>query len=114
MQVSINKEQIVGFDHIAFNVSDIEKSVSWYVENLSCDVLYQDSTWAMLGIAGTKIALTLPNQHPPHIAFTISSEASLTGSEVEFRKHRDGSSYVYASDPDGNTIEWLVYTDKPE
>ena len=114
--MSIKKEEIIGFDHIAFNVSDIERSVKWYVENLSCDVLYHDATWAMLkvGDTGTKIALTLPDQHPPHVAFTISNEASLAGGDGEIKKHRDGSSYFYASDPDGNTIEWLVYTDEQE
>ena len=109
----MKQSDVLGFDHVAFNVTSIERSVEWYKDSLGCDVLYQDATGAMLNLKDAKIALTLAD-HPSHIAFRISSEANLSGSGGEIKKHRDGSSYVYASDPDGNTIEWLVYTDEPE
>ena len=112
--MSVKKKEIVGFDHVAFNVKDVQSSVEWYTKNLSCEVIYQDTTWAMLKIGDVKLALTLPDQHPPHIAFRIANAANLTGSDGEVKKHRDGSSYVYASDLDGNTIEWLVYTNELE
>ena len=34
-------------DHIALNVENIERSVSWYSENLDSEVLYQDDTWTV-------------------------------------------------------------------
>jgi catechol 2,3-dioxygenase-like lactoylglutathione lyase family enzyme len=87
----------MNFDHIALNVKDIPRSVEWYVTTVEAKVLYQDDTWAMLDAGGVKLALTLPNQHPRHIAFDVGPSPS-----VEFlrksRAHRDG-----------NAIEWIHY-----
>ena len=101
-------------DHIAINVKNVRKAVKWYVSNLGATIKYVDDTWASMSLNGITVALTMPNQHPPHIAFRIANAANLTGSDGEVKKHRDGSSYVYASDLDGNTIEWLVYTNELE
>lgn len=92
-------------DHIAINVENIQESISWYIKNFSATVDYQDATWAMLLIAGTKLALTKKSQHPPHIAFTIDKDILLEN----FKTHRDKSKYIYKSDPDGNIIEILQY-----
>ena len=93
-------------DHVAINVADIQKSISWYVENLHAQVEYQDETWAMLDIAGSKLALTISNQHPPHIAFSVENIE-----DVDYEKHfhRDGSEYCYIRDVDGNTIELISW-----
>ena len=99
------------FDHVALNVEDIARSVEWYVATTDARVLYQDATWAMLDVGGAKIALTLPQQHPPHVAFDIGPAPS-----EEFMKkarvHRDGSVSRYVVDPDGNAIEWIHYPGK--
>jgi catechol 2,3-dioxygenase-like lactoylglutathione lyase family enzyme len=93
------------FDHIALSVKDITESVRWYEHTLQASVLYKDETWAMLEVSGVKLALTIPTQHPPHLAFAVDDIKEL-GSQ--YREHRDGSCYVYKCDPDGNTIE-LIY-----
>ncbi len=96
------------FDHVAINVADIARSVDWYKKTLGAEVLYQDTSWAFLQTGGTKLALTLPNQHPAHVAFDIGeapSEEFFKGAKV----HRDGSVSKYVSDPDGNAIEWIHY-----
>jgi len=99
------------FDHVAVNVADIAKSVEWYRKTLDAGVLYQDETWAFLEVGGIKMALTLPSQHPGHIAFDIGPEPP-----EEFLKkaktHRDGSISRYFVDPDGNAIEWIHYPGK--
>ena len=51
--------------HVAINVSDIKKSVEWYVKNMHATVEYQDDTWAMLGFGDVNMALTVASQHPP-------------------------------------------------
>ena len=96
-------------DHVALNVKNIEASVKWYQDELNADVLYCDETWAMLSVGKTKIALTISEQHPPHIAFEVSSQSELPGSPLY---HRDGSLYVYSRDPDGNMIEYIWWPDK--
>ena len=55
-------------DHVAICTDDIAKSVDWYIKNFQCDILYQDTTWAMLEFENVKLALVLPDQHPFHFA----------------------------------------------
>jgi catechol-2,3-dioxygenase len=104
----------VEFDHIAIKSKNISNSVKWYIENLNCEVGYQDSTWAMIKCGETKIAIVLNDQHPPHIAFKVKSALSFPCSDDEIKLHRDSSSYYYGSDPDGNIIEWIVYAEDSE
>lgn len=96
-------------DHIAINVKDIQKSINWYVTRLSATVDYCDTTWAMLDCSGTKVALTISDQHPPHIGFTVDNIEDLPGPA---KYHRDGSAYVYKEDPDGNTVEYIYWPNK--
>jgi len=102
------------FDHIALKSSDIDASIEWYKTCLSCTVDYVDSTWAMLDCNGTKIALVKEGTHPPHLAFQVMSEVKFPCDESLIKKHRDGSSYYYGTDPDGNIIEWVAYPEKQE
>lgn len=96
-------------DHIAINVKDIEISVDWYKKNLNAKIEYKDQTWAMLDCSGTKIALTVSHQHPPHIGFCVEDIQDLP---VYPKYHRDGSAYAYIKDPDGNTIEYVYWPNK--
>ena len=47
-------------DHLAVCTDNITKSVAWYKDNFSCDILYQDDSWAMLEFENIKLALVLP------------------------------------------------------
>ena len=96
------------FDHIAINVEDIEQATDWYCHTLGAQVKYSDDTWAMLDVSGSRIALTSKSQHPPHFAFCVEALSDLG---TDYREHRDGSCYVYKSDPDGNTIELIYWRD---
>ncbi len=89
--------------HTALCVDEIQPAIEWYKNRLSFDVDYQDETWALLSFDNTKIALVLPSQHPPHVAFE-HDKASTFG---EMKPHRDGTASVYVQDPFGNTIELL-------
>lgn len=96
------------FDHVAVNVADIAKAVDWYKSKLGAEVIYEDATWAFLSAGGSKIALTVAEQHPPHFAFDIGpnpSEEFLRGAKT----HRDGSISKYIKDLDGNAIEMIHY-----
>ena len=105
----MNLGAIMQLDHMAINVEDIKKSIEWYRIRLGAKIEYEDETWAMLRVGSTKIALTISQQHPPHIAFNVQSLDMLPG---EPRFHRDGSAYVYEQDPDGNTIEYIYWPPK--
>lgn len=96
------------FDHIAINVSNIRNSVEWYQTYLGATVLYQDDTWALVEAGGVKIALTLREQHPGHLAFDVGPRPA-DDFLRSAKKHRDGSISQYIADPDGNMIEWIHY-----
>lgn len=89
--------------HIAIQVDEIAAAVNWYKGNFRCEVTYQDETWAMLKFANVLMALVVPGQHPPHVAFT-SPHAEQFG---DLRTHRDGTRSVYTSDPFNNVIEMM-------
>lgn len=94
-------------DHIAINVKNIEESASWYQKNFGFSIQYIDDTWAMLELNGSKLALTIPDQHPNHIAISVNSLNDFPSND--FKYHRDGSAYLYQNDPDGNVIEYIYY-----
>ena len=89
-------------DHIAIVVNNINRGVDWYTKNRDCKVKYQDSSWALLEFENVDLALVLPSEHPPHIAFVDESVKNGT-------VHRDGSESIYDHDTFGNIIEKIKY-----
>ncbi|SRR5579883_1309652 len=102
------------FDHIALSVPNIAEAVAFYKQAFSqSQVLHQDETWAFLKVDSLKVAFVLEEQHPPHMAFRVSSRDELERlaqeSESIVNVHRDGSEYFYQDDPGGNVIEVVFY-----
>ena len=94
--------------HIAIQVPNIAKGVDWYDDNFETKILYQDESWAFLEFQNINLALVLPNQHPPHIAFE-KDDADKYG---KLTPHRDGTASIYIDDPFGNKIEILKDNNK--
>ena len=88
-------------DHIALAVPNVKEAVDWYTANFQCSIEYQDATWAFLRFRNIKLALVVPNQHPPHICF-VSNRAADFG---KLKRHRDGTSSCYVKDAGGNAVE---------
>ncbi len=89
--------------HVAVSVKDIAEAVRWYQNHFRCHVSYQDETWAMLDFANLQIALVIPGQHPPHIAF-VHPQPEKYGT---LKPHRDGTKSLYITDPTGNAVELM-------
>ena len=104
--------QLNTIDHIAFKVDCIASAVSWYVAKTGAKIEYQDETWAMLNVGEIKLALVLPGEHPNHFAIRCNSLDEFPVEENKLDTHRDGSQFVYLSDPYGNAIEWVFYPEK--
>lgn len=96
-------------DHVALSVSNIEEAAAWYQQHFCCRVVYQDETWAMLQFANTRLALVLPDRHPPHLGF-YKAKAKDFGL---LKPHRDGTASVYVTDPAGNSVEILATESAP-
>jgi len=92
--------------HVAIPVRDVAGSVEWYRATFRCRVAYQDDTWALLEFANVRVALVVPEQHPPHLGFlTPPTEAERFG---PLTPHRDGTRSIYVTDPAGNAVELLA------
>ncbi len=96
-------------DHVALPVKNIKESVDWYLRTFQCEVRYQDDTWALLGFDNVRLALVIPEQHPPHIGL-VSAEAERFGA---LKRHRDGTRSCYVEDPGGNSVEILARDSMP-
>jgi catechol 2,3-dioxygenase-like lactoylglutathione lyase family enzyme len=94
-------QELDSLDHVAVPVTDVAAAVEWYKRNFRCEVKYQDATWAFLAFGNIRLALVVPDQHPPHIAF-VSPEAEKYGT---LKLHRDGTRSCYVHDPAGNAVE---------
>ena len=93
-------------DHVAIAVQEIAGAVLWYQNRFQCEVIYQDDSWALLRFANIKLALVLPDQHPPHLGF-VHPDAKSFG---PLQPHRDGTRSTYIRDLDHNSIELLQDT----
>ncbi len=93
--------ELDALDHVAIAVTDIAAAVDWYTRTFRCSIAYQDETWALLVFANLRLALVIPAQHPPHIAFQ-HQHAEQFG---PLKTHRDGTRSVYVQDPAGNSVE---------
>jgi catechol 2,3-dioxygenase-like lactoylglutathione lyase family enzyme len=91
-------------EHVAIAVADIDSAVNWYTSNFRCAVAYRDATWALLDFDNVKLALVIPEQHPPHIAVT-NAAADRFGT---LSTHRDGTRSTYVMDPAGNSVEIMA------
>jgi len=103
----------VKFDHVALSVknNEVENTALWYRDHMSAEILYIDSTWAMMNVCGIKIALVVPHQHPPHVAFNINEAQYLNFKKAGkvFKMHRDKSESFYEKDASGNMLEFMFW-----
>ena len=97
----MGEENLDALHHVAISVKDIGEAVSWYKEHFRCDISYQDESWALLDFANVQVALVIPEQHPPHIAFTHPNAEQFG----ELKSHRDGTRSTYIQDASGNAVE---------
>ena len=91
-------------EHVAIAVDDVDSAVAWYTSTFRCTVAYKDATWALLAFGNLNLALVIPEQHPPHIAFA-SPGAEKFGT---LTTHRDGTRSTYVKDPAGNSVEIMA------
>ena len=101
------------FDHVAQQVPDIAEAVTWYLTLLpQAQVLYQDTSWAFVDVAGTKLAFVKEDQHPNHLAWRVS-DAQLEELAARYNQtiafHRDKTRSFYLEAPGKQWIEIISF-----
>jgi len=123
--------QLEAFDHVALNVSDIERSTRWYQDVLGLRRAYAEA-WpnypVVLEAGGSGVAL-FPSRHSgeagrpdmeevamQHLAFRASrrdfesAKVELRDRGIEFVERDHGIAWsVYLQDPDGFEVEITTY-----
>jgi len=102
----------MNIDHVAIQTTDIAGTARWYVTEFGAEVLYEDQSWAFLKLGGTKLALVKPEQHPAHVALSVTEEnlkSASAKSGIKIDTHRDGTKGIYLKDPAGNAVELICY-----
>jgi catechol 2,3-dioxygenase-like lactoylglutathione lyase family enzyme len=113
--------QVSGIDHVAFRVSDVQKSARFYTELFGATVRSQSETsvfldvgsdWVALfarGVASTGYGATAPGVD--HLSFRSTNARSAADRMAVLREHGldpvspAGSGRVYFKDPDGNILQ---------
>ena len=101
------------FDHVAQQVPDVASAVHWHRQTIpECRVLYEDATWAMVEVAGARIAFIRQGDHPDHVGFRVEAaelERLATQYGETIRPHRDGTRSFYLPAPGDRWIEFIAY-----
>jgi len=92
-------------DHIALQSENPRESANWYAGMFGGRVSYCDDSWSIVEFGNIKLSFVIPEEHPSHIAFEISSFEE--GDVV--KRHRDGSMSSYRKDSWGNIYELISY-----
>ncbi|MES0151778.1 VOC family protein [Mesorhizobium sp. M0012] len=120
--------ELVGLDHYAINVRDLQRSADWYQLAFGFGILHKwNSTW-MVGRGNMKVGLFLRPTAPDigdvqtvitiqHVAFLVDgdkfadSKAHLINSGIAIFDEEDtGIAYsFFLKDPDGHLLEITTY-----
>lgn len=101
-------------DHIAIVVDNLDEAAEWYMETCGGTVTYKEDTYYRLQLENICIALILSSHGPnrPHIAVLVDCLEDLPKEKGEYVKHRDGTHGVYVTDPYGNHVEYICYSNE--
>jgi lactoylglutathione lyase len=128
---------MVKIDHMAFEVSDMDKSIQFYTETLGLRLLFRQvntdvqEDYALLALEGGNLELIQrldgPFEKPeirphscPHLAL-VSEDMAETLKMIEenhltvvqgLREVEGEEKWIYISDPDNNVIEYIQWLKK--
>jgi catechol 2,3-dioxygenase-like lactoylglutathione lyase family enzyme len=120
--------ELIGLDHYAINVKDLQRSADWYQRAFGFGILHKwNSTW-MVGRGNIKIGLFLKPEAQDvadiekviiiqHVAFLVDgdkfadAQKYLRDQGIEVSDSEDtGIAYsVFVKDPDGHLLEMTTY-----
>jgi catechol 2,3-dioxygenase-like lactoylglutathione lyase family enzyme len=119
---------LVGLDHFAINVSNLQQSADWYQRVLGFQVLHKWTTTWMVGKDNIKVGLFLrPDAKPPadpdkenliqHVAFLVDGDKfdgivkEIQDKGIQIQGPEDtGIAYsIFFNDPDGILLEITTY-----
>jgi metallothiol transferase len=120
--------QLIGLDHYAINVADLERSAQWYEKVFHFEILHKWNTTWMVGRGNVKVGLFLRPDAAPvedinkvriiqHVAFLVDGdkfdlvvkELRDKGVTVEGPDDTGIAHSIFFNDPDGHLLEITTY-----
>ncbi len=120
--------ELVGLDHYAINVADLERAANWYEKAFGFTILRKWPDIWMVGRGNIKVGLFwMPKAKPPpdldtlfvikHVAFLVdgdkfvAAQDSLRRAGIKFEPPEDTDiAYsIFVLDPDNNRLELTTY-----
>lgn len=124
--------ELIGLDHFAINVSNLQQSADWYQNVLGFTILHKWNTTWMVGRDNIKIGLFLrPSAKPlpdidsqliiQHVAFLVdgdkfaAAQSELTKAGIKITGPEDTviAYSIFFQDPDGHLLEITTYHPVP-
>ena len=99
-------------DHIAIRVKNLDEMQKWYENNTDAVLVHTDTYYRRMKLDNTTIAL-IDEKHYPynHIGLLAKEYKDLPEHGLRMY-HRDGTVGVYQTDPEGNTVEFIHYSEE--
>tara|TARA_R100001594_G_C3928428_1_gene237523 strand:+ start:137 stop:475 length:339 start_codon:yes stop_codon:yes gene_type:complete len=100
-------------DHVAILVDNLDISQEWYEKNCDAKLIFKDNKYRRMQMHNTTIALISKHHYKhAHIGLLVCNYGDLPSNIGELVHHRDGTTGCYVSDPDGNVVEFIHYSEE--
>jgi len=99
-------------DHIAILVDNLDDSQAWYEEKCKAELIFEDEKYKRMKVENTNIALISKHHYQhAHIGLLVENTDKFP-ENGKIIHHRDGTIGCYLTDPDGNVVEYIYYSDE--
>jgi lactoylglutathione lyase len=107
------KSQVVGFNHVALEVGDIEEALAFYGEFLVFELRSQSENMAFIDLGDQFLALSKGRRQAPddnrHVGLVVEDKAAVASTLEEMGVTIVSDRFLDFLDPWGNRIEIIGY-----
>jgi lactoylglutathione lyase len=107
------KSQVVGFNHVALEVGDIEEALAFYGEFLVFELRSQSENMAFIDLGDQFLALSKGRRQGPdddrHLGLVVEDKAAVAATLEEMGVDIISDRFLDFLDPWGNRIEIIGY-----
>ena len=107
------KSRVVGFNHVALEVGDIEEALAFYGEFLAFELRSQSESMAFIDLGDQFLALSKGRRQAPdddrHVGLVVADKAAVARTLEDMGVETISDRFLDFLDPWGNRIEIIGY-----